>query len=178
MKKSKKIDLVALLVFGVLGVSIVMAIVGICIDWTTTTSSTLLTGSNTLTSKLADLAENYAKLQEIKDTSGMEGFTVMQAFAYITLALTVLTAIVFVVSKFVNVKALKWVVIAVSALTVISAIVMIATSYGFCSKYSADLTIGNLNIANSTTSPAAGPWLLCVFSVLGGAGGVVGALKK
>ena len=41
----------------------------------------------------------------------MEGYGVMSAFAYITLALSVGTTLVFVISKFAKVKVLKWVLI-------------------------------------------------------------------
>ena len=173
MGKSKKIDLVALIVFGVLIVSIVMVIVGVCIAWTSSTATLL--GKDSVTNRtLSEWTELNAELVKLND-KGYEGFGVMQAFSYITLALTVLTAIVFVVSKFVNVKVLKWVVVAVAVLTVISAIVLIATTYGFC---------GNLTntdggqFASTKTVPAVGAWLATIFAVLGGAAGAVGAIKK
>ena len=119
---------------------------------------------------LADWSELNGKTQD-----GIDGFGVMSAFAYITLALTALTAIVFVVSKFANVKVLKWALVAVSLLLVISAIVAIATTFSFGGNLS-NSDLGQ--IASGKTAPAAGAWLLTVFGILGGAAGVVGALKK
>lgn len=169
MVKKNKIDLTALIIFGVLIVSIIMVIVGVCIAWIST-KATLLGSSEVATSKLSELADANSKSKE-----GIEGFGAMQAFAYITLVLTILTAIVFVVSKFVDVKILKWVVLGVAALTIVSAIVAIATSFGFCNKYT-NTELGAL--ASSKTSPAAGAWLATIFGIIGGAAGVFGALKK
>lgn len=177
MGKSKKIDLVAIIVFSVLVIAIVMAIVGVCIDWTSTTSSAAVVGSSTSTSKLSELADANKKLVD-NGADPLKGFGAMSAFAYITLALAALTTVVYVLSKFLNVSFLKWVVIGLSALLVISAIVAIATTFSFCSNYKMDASIGGVNLANSKTSPAAGPWLLSIFGILGGAAGVFGALKK
>lgn len=172
MAKNKKIDLVALIVFGVLLVSIILVVVGVCIDWTTTTGSSVL-GESVEKFKLSDWAEANGKAKD-----GIDGYGVMAAFAYITLVLTILTAVAFVVSKFVNVKVLKWVVLGIAALTVISAIVLIATTYSFCANYKMDVDIFGINLANAKTSPAAGPWLAAIFGIVGGAAGAVGALKK
>ena len=173
MTKSKKIDIIGLVILGVLVISVILTIVGVCIDWTT--STTTVVGQKGVTNTtLAKWAENNSNMIEIND-NGYEGYGAMAAFAYITLALTILTTLVFVVSKFVDVKVLKWVLVGVAALTVVSAIVMIATTYGFC---------GNLtnekygSWASAKTAPAAGPWLLFVFSLLCGGAGVAGALKK
>lgn len=164
MGKSKKIDLVALIVFGVLVVAIVLAVVGVCITWTSYTGLT----NKVVTETLGDLAEQNQNAIKLTKES-LEGFNVMQAFAYITLAMTILTAIAFVVSKFVDIKVLKWVVIGIAALTVISAIVSIATTCGFCDKDFSEL-LGR--------TPAAGPWLLFVFSVIGSGAAIGGSLKK
>lgn len=175
MGKNKKVDLVALIVFGVLVLSIVMAIVGVCIAWTSTTvkASDILGGAaKTTTTTLSDLAEANSKLVK-NGGDPIDGFNAMAAFAYITVILTGLTTVSFVVSKFVKVKALKWVTVALSLLLVVSAIVAIATAYSFCGNYKADALV-----ASSNTVPAAGAWLLTVFGILGGAAGVVGALKK
>jgi len=162
-KSKKKIDLVALIIFGVLVVSLVMTIVGICIAWTSTTGA--LSG-NTTTSKLSDWAKLNADMVKLTE-KGLKGYGVMSAFAYITVALAALTAILFVVSKFANVKALKWTLVVLSVLLIVSAIVTISTTYGFCKDYT---------IAKQ--APAAGAWLVTVFGFLGGAAGAVGALKK
>ena len=93
-KSKKKIDVFSIVIFAVLVLAVVMVIVGICIDWTSTTT-TLLGHDSVSSNTLADWSELNGKTQD-----GIDGFGVMSAFAYITLALTALTAIVFVVSKF------------------------------------------------------------------------------
>lgn len=171
MAKDKKLDLITLILFGVLAVCVIMVIVGVCIDWTSTTakaSDYLGGGSSTETAKLADWAEANSEAKE-----GIDGYGAMAAFAYITLAMTILTAAAYVVSKFVDVSVLKWVVLGLAALTVVSAIVAIATTYGFCDKYQADI-----GIATATTAPAAGAWLAAIFGMLAGGAGITGALKK
>ncbi len=154
MAKSKKIDVLSLVIFGVMVLAIVMAIVGVCIDYTASTSK-YLSSSSTL-----------AQLGELNSYLTVDGYGAMAAFAYITLVLSIVTAIVFVVSKFIDVKVMKWVVLAVSALLILSAIIALIIAFTFCSTY------------KDSIAPAAGPWLLAVFSILSGAAGVFAALKK
>ena len=169
MAKSKKLDLITLILFGVLAVCVIMVIVGVCIAWTTANTAV---GGKTVTITLSEWAEHIADAVKLSD-EGLKGFSVMQAFAYITLVLTILTAIAYVVSKFVDIKVLKWVVVGVAALTVISAIVAIATSYSFCGTDGAKVVCLSKEVA-----PAAGAWLTAIFGIVGGAAGVFGALKK
>ena len=64
-KSKKKIDVFSIVIFSVLALSIVMAVVGICIAWTATTVKVadLLGGaSKTTTSKLSEIAEANSKL--------------------------------------------------------------------------------------------------------------------
>lgn len=171
MSKNKKLDVLTLILFGVLAVAVIMVIVGVCIDWTSTTakvSSALGGGSSTETAKLADWAEANGKAKD-----GIDGYGAMAAFAYITLVLTILTAIAFVVSKFVDVSILKWVVVGLAALTVISGIVVIITTYTFCGNYKAGGLVGEI-----TTAPAAGAWLAAIFGMIAGGAGITGALRK
>lgn len=172
MAKSKKIDIFSLVIFGVMVLAVVMAIVGVCIAYTSATASAAIGGSKTTTSTLADWAEvNDAAVK--LGGEGLKGFGAMSAFAYITLVLSAVTAVVFVVSKFVNVKFMKWVLLASGALLIVSAVVALITAFTFCSSYGADI-----GIASTKCAPAAGAWLLAIFSVISGAAGVVASLKK
>ncbi len=162
MSKNKKIDLFGFIVFGVLLLSIVMAIVGICIDWTAGKIESIIGNSESISFTLSELAKN--------DT---DSFTVMQTFAYITLALTGAATITFVVSKFLNLGFFKFIVVVVCVLLIVSAIITIATTFSFCGNYKID---GGL--VGTKCVPAAGAWLLTIFSVIGGLAGIVGALKK
>lgn len=172
MAKSKKIDWVAFVVFGLLVLSIVMAIVGVCIAWTSSTVTSVIGKTEATTSTLGDWAKLHENASKVTD-GGLEGFAAMQAFAYITLALTAVTTVLFVVSKFINVKFFKFLVMASAALLIISAIVCISLCFNFCGKYEVDATIAATEVV-----PAAGAWLLTVFSVLGGVSGFIGAVKK
>lgn len=169
MAKNKKLDLLTLILFGVLAVSVIMVIVGVCIDWTSSTVTLL--GKDTVdTQTLANWAESNSKAKK-----GIDGYGAMAAFAYITLVLVLLTAIAYVVSKFVDISVMKWVVVGLAALTVISAIVVLITTYTFCGNLT-DTDGGQW--ASAKTAPAAGAWLAAIFGIVGGAAGVFGALKK
>ena len=172
MGRSKKIDWVSFVVFGFLVLSIVMAIVGVCIAWTSSSVTSVIGKTESTTSTLGDWAKLHENASKVSD-GGLEGFAAMQAFAYITLALTALTTVLFVVSKFINVKFFRFLVMASAALLIISAIVCISLCFNFCGKYEVDA-----GVAATEVVPAAGAWLLTVFSVLGGGAGIVGAVKK
>ena len=169
MAKNKKLDLITLILFGVLAVCVIMVIVGVCIDWTSTTT-TLLGKDSVDKSTLANWSEANGKAKD-----GIDGYGAMAAFAYITLVLVILSAIAYVVSKFVDISVLKWVVVGLAALTVICAIVSIITTYTFCGNFTN--TEGG-QLASAKTAPAAGAWLAAIFGIVGGAAGAVGALKK
>ena len=80
MSKNKKVDLLAFIVFGVLVLSIVMAIVGVCIAWTSSTVSSIIS-DKTETTTLGDWAELNSSAIKFTD-KGIDGFAAMQAFAY------------------------------------------------------------------------------------------------
>jgi hypothetical protein len=157
MAGGKKIDLVKAVAFGALVVSLVLIIVGICLDWVVYETSNALTGK--ITSKYA-LGSEYI--------TDFDGYGAMAAFAYITLALAAVAVVLVVVNYFLKNKIVNFCILGVSALIVVSGIVCLALTYSFSAKIF--LEIGYV--------PAAGPWLVFVFAVIGGAAGVVGSLKK
>ena len=169
MAKNKKLDLITLILFGVLALSVIMVIVGVCIDWTSSTLTVF--GKDTVDkSTLANWAEANSDTK-----NGIDGYGAMAAFAYITLVLAILTAIAYVVSKFVDISVMKWVVVGLAALTVICAVVAIITTYTFCGNLTK--TDGG-QWASAKTTPAAGLWLTAIFGMLAGGAGITGALKK
>lgn len=167
MAKKKNFDLVSIIVCGVLFVATVLAIVGICIAWLQVTSSSTLTStSSTSTSTLKELLDSGY------DITGLGANT---AFAIMTVVFTGLTLVAYVVSKFVDVKILSYVILALGILAVISAVVTLITSFTVANSFG---SVDWGDIAKVTTTPAAGPWLLSIFGLVGGAAGAFGAVKK
>lgn len=171
MAKSKKVDIFGLLMFLFILVSLALIIVGICIEWTASTT-TVIGESNTVKQTLADISKSNANAVKLSG-SGLKGYDAMAAFTYMTLVLSILTAIVAVISRLAKIKFLKWLLFAVSLLLIASAIAAIATTYSFCSNFGGDAVV-----ASSKLSPAAGPWLLTVFAAVCGFTGMVGSFKK
>lgn len=159
-KKSKKIDIISVVIFAVLLVALAMTIVGICIDWTTSEIFSIK-GSSTL----SELLESQKKLVDL-GADPNSAFNTNVAFSIMTVIFTGFTAIAFAAKLFVKNKIVKLVTLICAALTIVSAVIAISTVYSYLSDINTGISVG------------AGPWLLFVFGVLGGAAGAVGALKK
>lgn len=170
MANSKKLDVVSIVIIAVLVVGLILTIVGICTNWI---SQTLTVAGKSIDEplKLKDYVEN-----EVTD---MDGFGAMYAFSIITIIVTALAAVAYVVSKFVDIKVLKYVVIGVSALAIICAILaLILTFTHINAAYSDAIDAAESMGGKYTVVPAVGCWLLAIGGILGGAAGVYGGLKK
>ena len=171
MGKSKKLDIITIVVMAVLAVALIMTIVGVCIDWLSLTTEKLIgSGNNTDAWKLSELIEMNNKT----DKKLYSGIDAVNALAIITVILSGLTLISFVASKFLDVKVLKFVVIGLSALLIVFALITLILTFT-CTNTDACEAIKK---AGGKYAPAAGAWLLSIFGIVGGAAGVVGALKK
>lgn len=179
-KKSKKFDIISIVIFAVLVVALAMTIVGICIAWTKSVSATDLGGgsssqsTNTLTAWLNSQSEKTANGGE-----PISGLNVNVAFAIMTVIFTGLTAIAFCANKFSGIKALKFVLLGCGLLALACGVVTIITGYTFTNGLAnGGLSWGGVNFGSVKSSPAAGLWLLSISGIVGGAAGAVGALKK
>jgi hypothetical protein len=164
MAGKKKLDVVKLAILAVVVVCLVLVIVGVCITWVTRTSSATLLGTSKTNYLLGD--EYLAKA---------DNYGTMVAFAYVTLGLAIVCALVCAASVLLNNKIVNYAALAVGILLIVSAVVSIILSYTFCSGL-LNISIGN--DASSAAAPAAGAWLVAVFGFVGGAATVVGSLKK
>lgn len=160
MANNKKFNVVSIVILAVLAVALIMGIVGICIDWMTCTVE-VSNHSSSEGAKLADCVE--AELKNIG---------VVNAFAILTIVMAALTAVCYLVGKFVNVKALKWVTLGLAVALIVCALLALVLTFTTASAESSEV-MG----MKSTFAPAAGCWLLSVFGILGGAAGVYGAIK-
>ncbi len=160
--KKSKIDILSIVLFSALVVALALTIVGICIAWTSTTVEIVQTTTTTAT--LGEMLDAQKKLVE----AGFEADATLNtnaAFSIMTVIFTGLTALAFALKLFTKNKIVKFVTLICAALTIVCAIVALSTVYSL---------IGD----SSSTVPGAGAWLLFIFGIVGGASGIVGALKK
>lgn len=170
MANSKKLDVVSIVIIAVMVVGFILTIVGICTSWISQTAS-YMGSSNTELVKLSEYFENEA--------TDMDGFGAMYAFSIITIIVTALAAVAYAVSKFVDIKVLKYVVIGVSALAIICAILaLILTFTHINAAYSDMIDYAEAMGGKYTVVPTVGCWVLALSGIVGGAAGVYGGLKK
>ncbi len=148
MANKTKFNLVTLIVFAALAVSLIMTIVGVCIAWTTASEVSLT---------LSDWLELNKRIP-------VDGLGANAAFAIMTVIFTALTAIAFVVDKLANIKVMKWVTLGCAALLALCALVTLITAYTF--------------VKDSGAAPGAGVWLVFIFGLIGGASAIAGELIK
>ncbi len=153
-----KLTLADIIVCAVLLVMAVLTIVGVCVNYIGL-SITLL--GNTAT-------DGYALGNDM--LTGGDGYGVMAAFAYITMALSIVTLLAYIVYKVMSKKILRTVLLATSALLVICAIVAIITAFTFGGGESGVL-------ASYSVTPAVGAWLLAIGGILSGITGAISAIK-
>jgi len=178
MANKKKISVVSLIVAAVLAVAFILTIVGICIVWLKTTTTTTLGNSTSETTTNYTLSDLLSSNSDAKanGADGIKGLGANTAFAIMTVVFCGLSLIGYIVNKFLNNNIVKWVVVALSALTVICAIVAFITAF----TVAGNLANGGFDLvvkADAKTSPSAGAWLMFIFGLVGGGAGVFGALK-
>ena len=153
-----KMTLADIIICAVLLIMAVLTIVGVCVNYTSL-SITLL-GSTSST--------GYALGNEM--LTGADGYGVMAAFAYITMALSLVTLLAYIVYKVMSRKILKTILFVAATLLLISAVVAIITAFTFGGGEGSDW-------ASYSVTPAVGAWLLAISGILGGITGVAGAIK-
>lgn len=167
---NKKFNVVSIVILAVLAVALIMGIVGLCIDWWSMSAE-----GETEAAKLADLIDANKEVGK----SVYAGAEAAQAFGIIAIIAAAVTAVSYVVSKFVDVKALKWVTLGCAVLLIVSALVALICTFcfGTSDELKAMKDMAEAMGSKITYMPAAGCWLLSIFGIVGGAAGVYGALK-
>lgn len=171
MAKKKKIsvDLGTLIVFGVMLLSLVFAIVGICTGWTATEATNIVNGNKTLNfSTFSDwlkLNEQYVKAGE-----SIDGFVAMAIFAIASVVFTGLTFVVAGAKRFLKKnKVINVVAFVVSVLAVVCGVVSIITTNSLCGDWSTTLI---------PCMAAYGAWFVAVSGMVGGLAGLYNLIKK
>lgn len=174
MADKKKFNVVSIVILAVLGVALIMGIVGICIDWLSATTK-IGSVSSTDATKLAELVKDN------KDAGGdlYKAIGAVQAFAIIAVIAAALTLVSYLVSKFVDIKALKFVTIGCAAVLILCSLLALILTFVTGTSEVFDYLKKAAEAAKGkfTVMPAAGCWLLSIFGILGGAAGVYGGLK-
>ena len=162
MAKKKTASLIGLILLAVAILGAVLSVVGVFIDWVKYTAETFL-GNNAASYTLKKLAESNAELKKVGDGMGM--FDAMNAFAYITMILSVISAAAVLLAKFLKIKLLRPVAGLAGVLTIVSTILMIVFVCMFCSK-NAGFSLGS--IAKGSFGWAAGAVLATIGGFLAG----------
>lgn len=174
MAEKKKFNVVSIVILAVLGVALIMGIVGLCIDWWSMSAE-----GETEAAKLKELIDANKELKDAGLSPWYAGAEAAQAFGIIAVIAAVATAGSYVASKFVNVKALKWVTIGCAVLLIVSALVALICTFCFGTSDALKKMKEEADRFGSKLSymPAVGCWLLSIFGIVGGAAGVYGAIK-
>ena len=174
MANNKKFNVVSIVLLAVLAVALIMGIVGLCIDWLSVTTE-IASVKETEAMKLAEMVKDN------KDAGGdlYKAIGAVQAFAIISVIAAALTLISYLVSKFVDLKVLKFVTIACAAVLILCALLALILTFvtGNSEIFDYAKKAAEAMKGKFTVMPAAGCWLLSIFGIVGGAAGVYGGLE-
>lgn len=159
-KSDNKVGLIALLVLVVM---LVLAIVGVCIDWITRTNPI----TDTTGFGLSDLFDLYGEM----DGEIGGSFKAMASFAILTVILAGATTVLAGICKVLGWKLFRFILVVVAIVCVVCGVVSIITTYTFC-----DSLLGYEGLLDN--APAAGAWLTAIGGVLAGLAGVFAAVKN
>ena len=171
MAKKKTSSLLGLILMAVGIVGAVLAVIGVFTDWVSYSVESIIGGGST-PATLKELADTNDTLSQLG--GGLEMFGAMNAFAYITMVLTVVCAALLVLVKFLKLGILRPITGLAGILTVLSAVLMVVFTLVFCSK-NAGVKIGEL--AEGKYVWAIGAILATIGGVLSGVAAVLGRKK-
>lgn len=163
-ENKKKFNVLSIVVLAALGLAFIMGIVGICIAWL----SAKMPGTSAVTDTLKELLDTN------KVVDAYKGLEAIEAFAILAIISSALTAVSFVISKFINIKPLKYVTAGLAALLTLSALLAIILT-ATCTNTT---YFQKAKAANASFVPAAGAWLLSIFGIIGGVLGLIGSLDN
>lgn len=161
-KKSKKINTAALAAAFAALVFLVIAIVGLCIDWMGWVDT-----ENKLTATITELADGRNDVTELLHM--YDGYDAMYAFALITVIAGGVGFALAAASAMFKIKLIKFAAVIICAITLVSAIVALICTYSFC---------GNDFYKLLEPTPAIGAWLLTIGGALCGLSGAVAAIQN
>lgn len=141
-------------------VMLVLAIVGVCIDWFSYES---LLGDGGYA--LGDMKDTMDKLGELTGDIGTK-FNTMLSFAILTVILAAATTVFTGICKVLHWKLFRFILVIVSIVCVVCAVVAIIMTYSY------------IDATADIYTPAAGMWLTTIGGILCGVIGVVASVRK
>ena len=171
-KRKSSGNKVGLIAIAIILVMLILAILGVCIDWLTFKGEAI-GGAVSLDPEGIKLSELFDSLGEAENEIG-GAFKTMAAFGILTVILAGATTILAGICKVLGWKLFRFLLVIVAIVCVVSGVVSIITSFTFCDKISLD---GGW-LAKGTYSPAIGAWLTAIGGALAGLFGVFAAVKS
>ena len=171
-KKKKGISTLSLVLVLIMIVGAALAFTGLFLDWTTTeVGSDLVEASSSSSDTLQDWAD--ANDAAAKLDGEVKYFVVTNMFAWIAAAAVAAAAVLFVLKLLIRLKLLGVLGGVAGIVALVCGILAIVFTVLMGNEYVVDLGV----LANSTTTPAIGCYLLTIGGVLGG-GAAIGAAVK
>lgn len=172
-KKKKGISTVSLVLVLLMIVGAALAFTGLFLDWTTTKVESEFIGASTDSSMtLQDWADTNDAAAKID--SEVKYFVVTQLFAWVAAAAVAVAAVLFVLKLVIRLKLLGVIGGVAGIVALVCGILTIVFTCLMGKEYGVDLGA----LANSTTMPAIGCYLLAIGGVLGGGAAIGGAVKS
>ena len=153
---------------------LVVAIVGVCIDWISTKVTAAGYTGEPIFQTLSELFDDFKDSDS--DIAGK--FKLMAAFAILTVILAGGTTVFAGITKVLGWKLFKFPLVVIAIVCVICGVVSIITTYTFCDQMSISGDILDWIQTGSKTSPYIGAWLTPIGGVLCGLVGVGVAVKS
>ena len=182
-KKKPKLSLLNL-IFSIVGmVGAVLSYIALAFNFINTQTTIKIGSSSSTTSSTATLSEWFKAINDAQEYNAklegtvlgdlrvnIDGWATARVFLIITLVLVAIVAIALVVKFFVNNKILNWATLAVSILTVVSALMFIIMVYAGGSAF-----VGKAE--NVKALADVGAWFVTLGAVIAGAMGIAVARK-
>lgn len=172
MAKKKTSSLLGLILMAVGIVGAVLAVIGVFTNWVSYSVDSIIGGGTSEGFALKDLADANDTLSQLG--SGLEMFGAMNAFAYITMILSVVCAVLLVLVKFLKIGILRPITGLAGILTVLSTVLMVIFTIVFCNQ-NANVRLGGL--AEGKFVWSIGAVLATIGGVLSGVAAVFGRKK-
>lgn len=161
MAKKKTSFLMRLILTVVALAGAALAVTGFALDWVKYSIDAVIVGNTEFAYTLKDLADANSAFGD----SGLEMFGAMNAFAYITMIMSIVSFAAVLLSKFLHLGFLRPIAGLAGILTILSTILLIVFTAMFCSK-NAGFDLGEL--ANGKFVWAVGPILTVIGGFLSG----------
>ena len=171
MAKKKTSSLLGLILMAVGIVGAVLAVIGVFTDWVSYSVESIIGGGST-PATLKELADTNDTLSQLG--GGLDMFGAMNAFAYITMVLSVVCAALLLLVKFLRIGILRPLTGLAGLLTLLSTVLMVVFTIVFCSK-NANIDLGGF--AEGKYVWAVGAILATIGGVLSGVSAVLGRKK-